>query len=71
MALTQTDLDTLDAAIAKGELEVEYNGRRVKYKSAKDLMVARDHVNNVLSAATSAFQRRSQFQYRFTTARGD
>lgn len=49
MALTQADLDRLDAAIATSELEVEVDGQRVRYRSTSDLMAARRHVADVLS----------------------
>ncbi len=37
MAFTQTQLDKLKAAYAEGVLEVEEDGRRVKFASARDL----------------------------------
>ena len=74
MALSQTDLDALDRAIATGELEVEYDGMRRRYRSIGELMQARAHVASVLSGAGSqnAAGRPAVF-YRptFTTARGD
>lgn len=69
MALTQTDLDALDAAIASSELEVRLEGRAVKYRSTDELLKARAHVASVLTAATT--QRRASFGYQFTTLRGD
>lgn len=48
MALTQSDLDRLDAAIATSELEVEIDGRRVRYRDTASLISARTHVANVL-----------------------
>lgn len=55
MALTQTDLDRLDAAIATAELEVEFgDGRRVRYRSVPELTAARDHVADVLRASVAA-----------------
>jgi len=69
MALTQTDLATIDAAIATGELEVEFNGRRVKYRSIAELMAARAHVASVL-AAESSTPRRAAYRVNFSTSRG-
>jgi hypothetical protein len=71
MALTTTDLANLDAAIATGELRVEFNGRSVQYRSISELMAARAHVASVLAAATPATQRRSAYRIDFTTSRGD
>ena len=48
MALSQTDLDALDTAIASAELEVEIEGRRVKYRSTNELLRARQHVSDVI-----------------------
>lgn len=69
MALSQTDLDTLDSAIATSELEVTIDGRTVKYRSIAELLAARQHVASVI-AATSRPQR-SSFNFKFTTSRGD
>jgi hypothetical protein len=41
MAFTQAQLTGIDNAIASGELEVEYDGKRVKYRSMGELMQAR------------------------------
>lgn len=38
MAFTQAELDALKAAYASGTLSVEYEGRRVQYGSAADLL---------------------------------
>lgn len=68
MPLTQTDLDNLDSAIARSELEVELEGRRVRYRSTNELIAARQHVAAVLAGASSS---RRVFQFRQTTSRGD
>lgn len=70
MALTQTDLDNLDAAIASGELEVDFNGRRVKYRSIADLMAARAHVVSTLASTTRATPQRGAYRVNFSTSRG-
>lgn len=74
MALTQTDLDNLDAAIASGELKVSVNGRSVEYRSIADLKAAREHVLAVLTGAVAtapAARRTGTYRYNFTTGRGD
>jgi hypothetical protein len=68
MPLSQTDLDNLDSAIARSELEVELEGRRVKYRSIAELLAARAHVANLLAGASST---RRVYQFRHTTSRGD
>ena len=69
MALTQTDLDALDSAIASSELEVRLEGRSVTYRSTEDLLKARAHVAAVLAAGTTPRQRAS-YGPTFTTLRG-
>lgn len=70
MALTQTDLDAIDAAISRAELEVQLEGRRVRYRSMDELLKARQHVASVLSAAETSSRRRS-YRFDMTTGRGD
>lgn len=67
MALTQTDLDALDVAIASAELEVRLEGRTVKYRSTDELLKARQHVAEIVNGATR--QQRASFRYNFTTQR--
>lgn len=72
MALTQSDLDNLDAAIATGELEVEIHGpnglRKVKYRSIGELKSAREHVAGVLNRA-GVGHRPSAWRVDFSTMR--
>lgn len=68
MALTQTDLDALDVAIASSELEVRLEGRSVKYRSTDELLKARQHVAEVLRTAGGSVNR-SSFRFNFTTQR--
>jgi len=69
MALTQTDIDNLDAAIAASELEVRLEGRLVKYRSTDELLKARAHVERVVRSAGRS--KRLTFKPTFTTSRGD
>jgi hypothetical protein len=48
MALTQADLDALDATIASGTLTSTYNGRTVTFQTVDALLKARAHVAAVL-----------------------
>tara|TARA_A200000113_G_scaffold216263_1_gene221392 strand:+ start:1039 stop:1233 length:195 start_codon:yes stop_codon:yes gene_type:complete len=41
MSFSQSDLDTLDSAIAKGIKEVKYADREVKYQSISEMLQAR------------------------------
>lgn len=49
MAWSQTDLDTLDAAIATGVRKVRYADREVEYQSIPDMLIARTELVNTLS----------------------
>ncbi len=51
MSYTQAQLDALDAMIAGGVLESEYDGRRIKYRSMAELIRARDTVRAGLQSA--------------------
>lgn len=70
MAISQLDLDALDAAIASGALSVEFDGRRVTYQNTAQMITARQHTAQVLSGG---IQNRGPrlFNFRFTTSRGD
>lgn len=56
MALTQTDLDAIDAAIASGELSVrDKDGRQITYRSMGELLQARDAIRaEINSTSTTA-----------------
>ncbi len=70
MALTQTDLDRLDAAIASSELEVEVDGHRRRYRSMNELMAARAHIASVLSTSPASGRTAGMtFRPTFTTQR--
>lgn len=70
MALSQSDLDALDSAIASGALSVEFNGRKVTYQSTAAMITARDHVAKVINGGTRS-RGPSAFKFNFTTSRGD
>lgn len=70
MALSSTDLDKLDAAIAQGALTVEFNGRRMTYRSVDELLAARAHVAAQIAAA-AATRNGATKRYTFSTFRGD
>lgn len=70
MALSQSDLDALDQAIARGTLSVEFEGRKHVYQTTDALIKARDHVARVVNASPQNRGPRT-FGFRFTTSRGD
>jgi len=52
MALTQSDLDNLEAALAAGQKKVSYDGKDVEFHSVKDLKDAIAYVRGQLDAAS-------------------
>lgn len=71
MAYTQADLDALNAAIVGSELEVEYQGRRVRFRSVAELRAAYLHAKSEMAQATSVASRTGPYRFTFTTSRGD
>lgn len=53
MALQQSDLDALETAIATGELTVEYDNKRVTFRSIAELVQAAAYVRSQIAAAAS------------------
>ena len=64
MALSQADLDTLDRAIAAGQLSMKIDGREVTFADADDLLRRRAFVAAQLSGSTSS-------RLRYSVARFD
>lgn len=50
MAFTTTQLDAIEAAIASGELVIEYEGKKVQYRNMDDLVTARNTIRADLIA---------------------
>jgi hypothetical protein len=70
MALSQTDLDALDLAIARGTLSVEFEGRKHTYQTTAALITARNHVATIVNQRSQNRGPRV-LSFRFTTSRGD
>jgi len=51
---TAEHLATIEEAIATGALEVEYNDRRVKYRSMNDLIKARNLIRKCLGLTSKS-----------------
>ena len=71
MAVTQQDIDNLNAAIAKGVRSVTIGGQTVIYNTTESLIKARDDMQRQLNAqnAQSAPRRSKQTQL-FQSGRG-
>jgi hypothetical protein len=55
MAWTQTDLDTIEAAIVKRERRVRYaDGREVEYASTEELFKVRDAIKSAIAGTAAA-----------------
>jgi hypothetical protein len=50
MAFTTAQLDAIKDAIASGELSIEYEGKKVQYRSMDDLKAAHDMIRAELIA---------------------
>lgn len=53
MSWTQTDLDSVEAAIASGVLTCDVNGRRVTYQTTADLLRTRSAIRAFLEGQSS------------------
>lgn len=51
MAFSLAQLDAIEAAMTSGELMVEFEGKKVQYRSMTDLVVARNTVRAELVAS--------------------
>lgn len=56
MAYSQADLDSIQSAIAKVELIVEFGDRKVTYRSIDDLLKAEERIATALSTGTRSKQ---------------
>ena len=68
MAFTQTDIDNLNAAIASSELEVQLEGRRVKFDTFDELRKRLAFIEQHMATTT---RRTGSYRYNMTTQRGD
>lgn len=66
MAFTQGQLEALEKAYAAGVLEVEYQGRRVRYQSMDAMRTAITTIKNDLAAQSGKRVR----LYRFGSRKG-
>lgn len=53
MAVTQLDIDALNAAIASGEKQVALGAQQVTYRSISELIVARNELQRQMDAQTA------------------
>lgn len=63
MAVTQTDLDNINAAIAQGERVVRIAGRTVEYRSVDELITARNHLRTQLAAESGARSKQTKLYH--------
>lgn len=69
MAVTQTDIDNLDAAIAAGTRSVTLDGQTVTYNTTASLILARDNLEKRLSEQNRQVRRPKQV-YMYQSGRG-
>lgn len=73
MAITQADIDALNAAIASGERQVVLGGQSITYRSIADLITARNDLQSQLTAqavADGVVKRRPKQWYAYQNGRG-
>lgn len=68
MAFSTADLDSINAAIASGELTVSVQGRSVTYRSLDDLLKAKRVIEDGLRTQSAAPRARTGY-FTFATAR--
>lgn len=68
MAFTTADLDALDRAIAASELEVEIEGRKVRFDSFDGLRKRRSYIAEQLATTQRTT---GAFRFQFKTSRGE
>ena len=54
MSFSQSDLDAIERAIAKGERRVKYDNREVEYRSLAELEQVRQQIQAELNAGTTS-----------------
>ena len=69
MAITQSDIDHLNAAIASGTRSVTLGGQTITYGTVEALIKARDDLLRQLNAANAA-NRRPKQTYAYLAGRG-
>lgn len=70
MAVTQTDIDNLNAAIASGTRQVTIGGQTVLYQTTESLIKARDDLQKELNKAATGTNRRSRRMTAYHAGRG-
>jgi len=68
MAFTESDLQSVNTAIASGELTVKVAGREVTYRSLDDLLKARAAITSDIAAARAGGRVRTGY-FNFATSR--
>lgn len=68
MAFSSADLDSINAAIASGELTVSVQGRSVTYRSISDLLKAKQAIEDGLRAQSPTPRARTGY-FTFATSR--
>lgn len=68
MAFSTADLESIDAAIASGELTVSVQGRTVTYRSVDDLIKARRVIEDGIGVQSATPRARTGY-FNFATSR--
>lgn len=63
MPVTQSDIDALDAAIARGERSITSGDRTITYRSVAEMIQARNHLARQLQAQSGTGPSRQTLLY--------
>ena len=62
MAYTQTDLDTVDRAIATGEMLIRLGDMEIRYRSIDELKAAREVIKSALASQQTTARAYPRYQ---------
>ena len=68
MAYSQEDIDNLKTTISRGEIEVQYKDRKVKYRSIDEMIKVLSVMESEVNPSTSTTRPKN---YRITTDRSN
>lgn len=63
MAISQSDIDALNAALATGEKQVILDGQTITYRSVPDLILARDDLQSKLNSQSRTRRAKRTLMY--------
>lgn len=62
MAVSQSDIDALDSALATGERQVMIGAKQITYRSISELLAARDYMKRELALQVPAGSKQTRIR---------